>query len=199
VSLISPDLYEVLDVSPRADRSTLARAWRAKRDRVEALRGRFTPEDTDALCAKLDEAFAILSNPRREPRYREYLADRGRRLHPEALFGGLEFEASGQTRRAGPDTGERHSLLEQLLDPPDASIAPWGGPEDLESDPALATPSTEWELDSPPGRRLAPSVASGARSAVRPNLETARRVVALKRKVANDRLLRAIATPPWSS
>ena len=199
--VISPDFYEVLDVPPRADRATLARAWRSKRDRVESLRREVPSEDAEALCAKLDEAFAILSNPRRESRYLEYLrASEGGAVPPvSALFGGLEFDAEGATRRSVQDPAERNGIIEALLDPP-----PWGAAPDAEPDAAmdvLATPSTEWELDQPPGTGLvAPAVESGSRSAVRPNLPaaSANRAAREHRLRADERLLRAPPRPPWS-
>ena len=199
----SSDLYEVLEVPPRADRATVARAWRLKRDRVEALLGDRGAAQTEALCAKLDEAFAILSNPRSEARYRAYRqGDRLDAATPDSLYRGLEFDAAGDTRRGGPDTSERYDVLESLLEPPDPEMPPWGtsagatpfvSPEPAR-DPDLATPSTEWDLDDSPGAE--PS----ARSAIRPTLQVAsaqRILAAEQRRVATDRLLRAVVTPPW--
>ncbi len=192
MAVTTPDLYEVLEVPPRADRTTVARAWRMKRDRVEALRRDLRTVDADALCAKLDEAFSILSSPRREERYLAYLKGTP---PPQAV--GLEFGAGGDVRRGGPTTEERNGILAALLDPPDPSVPPWGD-EPPAIDPDLVTPSTEWELDALPGGPAASG--AGARSAVRPNLPVAsaqRSAVEARRKAADDRLLKALTTPPW--
>jgi len=197
VTLTTPDLYEVLEVPPRADRTTVARAWRMKRDRVEALRGELRDVEAEALCAKLDEAFAILANPRREARYLAYL----RGAPPERdLFGGVEFEASGGVRPSAPTTAERHGVLQALLDPPDPSIPPWAEPPMIDDPlvaPDLSTPSKEWELDEVPGTAF---IDAGARSAVRPNLPVAaaqRRSIEARKQAADERLLKALTTPPW--
>jgi curved DNA-binding protein CbpA len=197
----SADLYEVLEVPPRADRTTLARAWRMKRDRVTTLSGAAGSAAAEALCAKLDEAFAILSNPRREARYRQYRAG----LAPEGPAP-MAFDSAGNV--SGPTTSARHDVLAALLDPPDSETPQRVDPD---RDPDLATPSTEWELDAAPGARTR---ALAAGSALRPTLPKAsaargaaqrkasadaRSATAVARKSAkDDRLLRALPAPPWS-
>lgn len=192
MSRTSTSLYEVLEVAPEADQRTLARAWRVKRDHVEF--GGRDAHEAEALCAKLDEAFEILSNPTRAARYRAYRAG----VSPSAPYT-LEFDREGGVRH-GLEDGTAAALAD-LLDPPEPSAPPWVEAPTSKSmpavsvDPDLSTPSTEWELDQVPGSRP-PS--AEAKSSARPNLPEshARRTPPPRRDQA-DRLLKALTAAPW--
>jgi len=74
VSVVSATCYELLGVPVHASRSEVAQAWSERRLDLNKQADRFAPEQTEALCARLDEAFAILSDPQQNKRYRAYVA-----------------------------------------------------------------------------------------------------------------------------
>lgn len=57
-----------------ASRSEVARAWSNRRTSAQRNPRGHAPEDTEALCARLDEAFSILSDPEQSKRYRTYVS-----------------------------------------------------------------------------------------------------------------------------
>ncbi len=76
MSVVSASCYELLGVPVQASRADLARAWSQERTRVRQDRSEYSEEEIEALCSRIDEAFAILSDPDRSARYRAYLAQR---------------------------------------------------------------------------------------------------------------------------
>lgn len=74
MSVVSATCYELLGVPVDAPRRDLARAWSDRRRALLSEPQSYGEEEVEALCARLDEAFTILSDPEMSKRYRAYLA-----------------------------------------------------------------------------------------------------------------------------
>lgn len=78
MKFVNKNYYELLDVAPNATDEQLRRAWRQVRSTWNphsiALYSLYTPEEAEAIRHKLEEAYAVLSNPERRARYDRYLA-----------------------------------------------------------------------------------------------------------------------------
>jgi hypothetical protein len=68
----SSSFYELLDVEPDADRSTVMAAWMDKRRAAVAMTSMVGSEEVEAVCSRLDEAFRTLTHPLRGKRYQRY-------------------------------------------------------------------------------------------------------------------------------
>jgi len=71
--VVSPSCYELLGVPVDAPRADLGRAWSERREAVTGSEV-LDEADVDALAARIDEAFRILSNGSAASRYRIYQA-----------------------------------------------------------------------------------------------------------------------------
>lgn len=76
MSVVSATCYELLGVPVDAPRRDLARAWADRRRALLTEPQSYGEEEVEALCARLDEAFTILSDPEMSRRYRAYMAQR---------------------------------------------------------------------------------------------------------------------------
>ena len=68
----SSSFYELLDVGPDADRSTVMAAWMDKRRAAVSMTAMMGSDEVEAVCARLDEAFRTLTHPLRGKRYQRY-------------------------------------------------------------------------------------------------------------------------------
>ncbi len=68
----SSSFYELLDVEPDADRTTVMAAWMDKRRAAVAMTPMVGSEEVEAVCSRLDEAFRTLTHPLRGKRYERY-------------------------------------------------------------------------------------------------------------------------------
>jgi len=68
----SSSFYELLDVAPDADRSTVMAAWMDKRRAAVSMTAMMGSDEVEAVCARLDEAFRTLTHPLRGKRYQRY-------------------------------------------------------------------------------------------------------------------------------
>ncbi|MCO4769513.1 MAG: hypothetical protein KDA24_05735 [Deltaproteobacteria bacterium] len=130
MSVVSATCYELLGVPVHASRSELAEAWKQERTSLQKRPDSYTSEEVEALCARLDEAFAILSDPEQSARYRAYVAQQDGTAAPwkPADFIGTNVAAWGarSTQIPAPAAvapelpGEPPAPLEIPADPP-----PW--------------------------------------------------------------------------
>ncbi len=69
--------YEILDLEPGATEEEVKRAYRTVRDTFgsssSAIYSLYSPEETEAIASKLDEAFRVLTDRDRRRRYDRYL------------------------------------------------------------------------------------------------------------------------------
>lgn len=128
--VVSPSCYELLGVPVDSPRPTLSRAWSERR--AEARRaGDLDEADVDALTARIDEAFRILSDGGTASRYRIYQSQ---------LQSGLDVgrpEDFGQLPpdQINTDPGRR------------VPVANLGGPLTLDDDPDTDSITDEWKVD----------------------------------------------------
>jgi curved DNA-binding protein CbpA len=77
VKFVSQNYYEILDVDPAASHEDVKRAFRLVRASFEpdsmAIYSLYSPEETEAIGAKIDEAFRILTDRDRRRVYDKYL------------------------------------------------------------------------------------------------------------------------------
>jgi len=77
VKFVSQNYYEILDVDPSATEDEVKRSYRLVRRSFEpesmAIYSLYSPEETEAIGAKIDEAFGILTNRDRRRAYDKYL------------------------------------------------------------------------------------------------------------------------------
>jgi len=77
VKFVSQNYYEILDVDPAASDEDVKRAYRLVRASFEpdsmAIYSLYSPEETESIGAKIDEAFRILTNRDRRRVYDKYL------------------------------------------------------------------------------------------------------------------------------
>ncbi len=147
MSVLSQSCYELLGVPLGAEPETVVRAWRERREvLLERLEARPDPE-LEALVARLDEAFEILSHPQVSRRYRLYQGERvvgGQVLTPDDLM---------DPDRNIPVETTVDAVLRQVLYPPH-----WRAPqndteiEDIRSVAAeeTMTDSIRWPLPEIP-------------------------------------------------
>jgi len=94
VKFVSQNYYEILDTNPSATEEDVKRSYRLVRRSFEpesmAIYSLYSPEETEAIGAKIDEAFGILTNRDRRRCYDKYLQfnDRTAAAHdgPDAFF-----------------------------------------------------------------------------------------------------------------
>ena len=76
VKFVTQDYYEILNVSPGATNEEVKRAYRLVRQSFRpdsmAIHSLYAPEETEAISAKIDEAFRILSDAELARRYAKY-------------------------------------------------------------------------------------------------------------------------------
>ncbi len=76
MKFVTQDYYEILSVSPGATNEEVKRAYRLVRQSFRpdsmAIHSLYAPEETEAISAKIDEAFRILSDPELARRYAKY-------------------------------------------------------------------------------------------------------------------------------
>jgi len=77
VKFVSQNYYEILDVDPAASHEDVKRAYRLVRTSFEpdsmAIYSLYSPEETEAIGTKIDEAFRILTDRDRRRVYDKYL------------------------------------------------------------------------------------------------------------------------------
>jgi len=77
VKFVSQNYYEILDTNPSATEEDVKRSYRLVRRSFEpesmAIYSLYSPEETEAIGAKIDEAFGILTNRDRRRRYDKYM------------------------------------------------------------------------------------------------------------------------------
>jgi len=77
VKFVSQSYYEILDVDPSASEEQVKRSYRMVRRSFEpdsmAIYSLYSPEETEAIGAKIDEAFGILTNRDRRRTYDKFL------------------------------------------------------------------------------------------------------------------------------
>ena len=77
MKFVSQNYYEILDVDPTASHEDVKRAYRLVRGSFEpdsmAIYSLYSPEETEAIGAKIDEAFRILTHRDRRRVYDKYL------------------------------------------------------------------------------------------------------------------------------
>ncbi len=133
--VVSATCYELLGVPVHASRSELTAAWIERRTRITKQPASFSPEQVEALCARLDEAFAILSDPKRNKRYRTYMAqqyDSSSPLHPDDFLHPVVAEWSRKSTQIpappsrAPETSKPELAMDDLgLPRIDEPPAPW--------------------------------------------------------------------------
>jgi hypothetical protein len=118
---------------------------------VKGASERFSPEQTEALCARLDEAFSILADPEQSKRYRAYVAQqRGERapldpadfLHPIVAEWSAKSTAIPAPASPAPETTEPTTADGELP----AGPPPWLG--DRRPAAETARPAA-WEVEPP--------------------------------------------------
>jgi len=76
MKFVTQDYYQILNVSPEASGEDVKRAYRSVRQSFRpdsmAVHSLYSPEETEAISAKIDEAFQILSQPEKAASYRRY-------------------------------------------------------------------------------------------------------------------------------
>lgn len=76
MKFVTQDYYEILNVAPGATNEEVKRAYRLVRESFRpdsmAIHSLYSPEETEAISAKIDEAFRILSDPEHARRYAKY-------------------------------------------------------------------------------------------------------------------------------
>ena len=76
MKFVTQDYYEILNVGPGAGNEDVKRAYRTVRGSFRpdsmAIHSLYSAEETEAISAKIDEAFRILSNPESTRRYSTY-------------------------------------------------------------------------------------------------------------------------------
>ena len=76
MKFVTQDYYQILNVSPEANGEEVKRAYRTVRQSFRpdsmAVHSLYSPEETGAISAKIDEAFQILSQPEQAANYRRY-------------------------------------------------------------------------------------------------------------------------------
>lgn len=77
MKFVSQNYYEILDTNPSASEEDVKRSYRLVRRSFEpesmAIYSLYSPEETEAIGAKIDEAFGILTNRDRRRCYDKYL------------------------------------------------------------------------------------------------------------------------------
>lgn len=131
VSVVSASCYELLGVPLDVSRTQLERAWNERRQEAFQQLGEIPQEDVDALVARLDEAFAILSDSSRAQIYGSYLEQTGTATSVTGpqVFGSL-YERSSEEKAAVAEEKETLKLpfggeaLEMLAEVVMAAPAP---------------------------------------------------------------------------
>ncbi len=76
MKFLTQDYYEILNVAPGASNEEVKRAYRMVRKSFRpdsmAIHSLYSAEETEAISAKIDEAFQILSDPESSRRYGKY-------------------------------------------------------------------------------------------------------------------------------
>jgi len=76
MKFLTQDYYEILDLEPGADNEAVKRAYRLVRRSFRpdsmAIHSLYSTDETEAIGAKIDEAFRILSRPESAGRYAKY-------------------------------------------------------------------------------------------------------------------------------
>ena len=76
MKFVTQDYYEILNVAPEATNEQVKRAYRMVRQSFRpdsmAIHSLYSDAETEAISAKIDEAFQILSNPESARRYSRY-------------------------------------------------------------------------------------------------------------------------------
>ncbi len=76
MKFVTQDYYEILNVAPAASNEDVKRAYRQVRQSFRpdsmAMHSLYSAEETEAIAAKIDEAFRILSNGESARRYDKY-------------------------------------------------------------------------------------------------------------------------------
>ena len=140
--MTSNSCYDLLGVRKDAGVDELERAWTERRESALARRGELADDDVDALVARLDEAYEIVSNPSRSSLYGTYLKQTGvgSQVQGPEVFGAL-YGDRVQPKETRDELNETMSLpfggpaLQALADVVMAAPAPEQGPAsaDLES------------------------------------------------------------------
>ena len=76
MKFVTQDYYEILNVAPAASNEDVKRAYRLVRQSFRpdsmAIHSLYSAEETEAIAAKIDEAFRILASPESARRYDKY-------------------------------------------------------------------------------------------------------------------------------
>ncbi|MCP4868397.1 MAG: hypothetical protein GY898_06740 [Proteobacteria bacterium] len=128
--VVSPSCYELLGVPMDSPRPTLSRAWSERRAEV-GRSGSLDEADVDALTARIDEAFRILSDGGTASRYRIYQSQlkAGVGIGRPQDFGQLPPD------QINTDPGRRSPL------------ADFAGPPTLDDDADTDEVTDEWKVD----------------------------------------------------
>ena len=132
MKFVTQDYYEILNVAPEATNEQVKRAYRMVRQSFRpdsmAFHSLYSDAETEAISAKIDEAFQILSNPESARRYARY--HRSGRVgqsvprDPDAFF-----DAVHQLDSSSPI----EELARQIGQPEMPGAAPQTGPDSADS------------------------------------------------------------------
>ena len=123
MKFVSQSYYEILDVDPSASEEQVKRSYRLVRRSFEpesmAIYSLYSPEETEAIGSKIDEAFGILTNRDRRRTYDKFLRYR-ERSSTVATDPGVFFDQVH-------DIGELVPLEEFVEESIDVHVAPASG------------------------------------------------------------------------
>lgn len=116
---MAPDYYEVLAILPGASTAEVRRAWRTLRQglRAEApvVQSMYAPEEAEAIHARIDEAFRILTDGETARRYEKYhragRAGSSIPRSPDAFFDAVH-DLEGPMARIVSDLHEVHPKVD---------------------------------------------------------------------------------------
>lgn len=201
MKFVTQSYYEILDVPPDAGDDQIRRAYRQSRRTFQpdsmAIYSLYAPEESEAIAAKIDEAFQILTDRERRRRYDRYLGHRGREAEvprdpiafheaageplapPERGIAGAfaGFAARGASaftwpESVIPDAGDsrRGGAREVVPDPPRSHDLPdsWSLPgEPSDDEPRGVEPGAEEEGRGDPRRTTSGGLAGWTRESVK--------------------------------
>jgi curved DNA-binding protein CbpA len=120
IDLSSSNLYEILDVDPRATVAEIKRAYKIALSAYGtdhmATQGLFSATEKDAILNRIQEAYSVLMDPQRRRDYDEELRDKGRypqRQAPDDAFSGVETKPPPRAETAESHPIEDPSVQEE--------------------------------------------------------------------------------------
>ena len=176
MKFVTQDYYQILNVAPEASGEEVKRAYSSVRKTFRpdsmAVHSLYSPEETEAISAKIEEAFQILSHPEQATSYRRYHHNgcNGMSIarNPEVFFDEVhQLDAHSSIESLALAVGDRKStsgLEEETLDHEDAEHERGKAPElPVSSQGLQKEPTAELflsglqELEQPPApTRTAP-------------------------------------------